>query len=88
MQTSSHSSQAVVDDMVNEAGASTMAPGRSTVLCCWMDQGYRWLVLELLLQPEPASGFKSAAHDVSFSCSYSRCQWYMSILSSILLQGI
>ena len=33
-QTSSHSSQGVVDDRVSEAGVSTAAPGRSAALCC------------------------------------------------------
>jgi len=31
---SSHNSQFVFDEKVNEAGMSTMAPGMSAVLCC------------------------------------------------------
>jgi len=38
-QASSHNSQGVVDGRVNEASMSTAASDRSTVLCCWMDQG-------------------------------------------------
>jgi len=33
-QASSHSSQGVIDDRVNEAGVSTAAPDRSAVVCC------------------------------------------------------
>jgi len=39
-QASSHSSQGVVDDRVNEAGVGTAAPDRSAVVCCWMDQSW------------------------------------------------
>ena len=38
-QASSHNSQGVVDGGVNEAGMSTVAPNRRTVLCSRLDQG-------------------------------------------------
>ena len=38
-QASSHSSQGVFDGRFNEAGVSTGHQDRSTVICCWMEQG-------------------------------------------------
>ena len=38
-QASSHNSQGVVDGGVDEAGMSTAAPDRRTVLCGWVHQG-------------------------------------------------
>jgi len=36
---SGHSSQGIADDKVSNAGVSTTAPGRSAILCYWMDRG-------------------------------------------------
>ena len=61
MQTSSHSLQGLIDGKVNEVVVSTMAPSRSAVLFCWMDQGSGDC-----LNVAPASCLKCATCDVSF----------------------
>ena len=48
MQVSSHNSQGVVDDRVNEAGVSTAVPGRSTSTLLLNGPGLRWLFTALL----------------------------------------
>jgi len=66
-------------------GESTIAPGRSAVLCCWMDR-LKVAVRNVIYpapQLEPAIRLKRAKCDVRFLLIDSRCRRYMSALSNV-----
>jgi len=74
--------------MVNEAGASTVAPDRSTVQNFAVEWTRAKVVIHSVVapapQPELANRLMSTKCDVNFLRIDSRCRRYVSVLSSVI----